>query len=364
MQQVCCGAGAARVLITGSRGYLGRMISRFLRDQGHTICGLDMGYYNDVVRNIVGGNDVGGNYVEPVLDGGIHQKKDVRDVTVEDLRGYDAVIHLAALSGDRLGELDPKWIEQINLEGSLHLAYVARQAGVSRFLYASSCEVYGAAGPQKVSEYTLPEPATDYAVAKVKTEEGLDRLASYDFSPVYMRCARAYGWGPQMRFDAGLNRMVASALATRQIPLANAERWTALVHIEDIARAFEAALKAPREAVHNEAFNIGAESENYQCGELAELVSREIAGATVVGESASADDSSDCRVHFHKIRRQVPSFEPRWTAQQGIAEIRKMLEQAGLRGIGVEHARVKQLRNLLAAGALDEKLRWKNEVAA
>jgi nucleoside-diphosphate-sugar epimerase len=338
-----------RIFLTGFTGYIGPVMSTVLKESGHDVSGLDTGYF-----------------AESSSTGFL--RKDVRDLTPSDLVGVHAVVHLAALSNDPMGELQPEWTHQINCEGSLHLARVARDAGVSRFLFASSCSIYGASENEFATETSPLQPLSAYAISKVKTEEGLDKLASAAFSPVSLRNATAYGVSSRLRLDLVLNNLVAWAFTTGRVQImSDGSPWRPIVHIEDIARAFAAVLSAPRETIHNQAFNVGATEENYQVRDLGEIVSQTVAGSIVTFGGKSSPDPRNYRVDFGKIRRALPGFRTEWTARRGATELMAACRELNLRETDLEsrdYIRLKQLRYLLDAGELDETLRWKQAVAA
>lgn len=338
-----------RILVTGYTGYIGPVMSTVLTKAGHEVSGLDTGYF-----------------AEPSSTGFL--RKDVRDLTPSDLAGVNAVVHLAALSNDPMGELQPEWTHQINCEGSLHLARIARDAGVSRFLFASSCSIYGASENEFATESSPVQPLSAYAISKVKTEEGLDKLANSTFSPVSLRNATAYGVSSRLRLDLVLNNLVAWAFTTGRVQImSDGSPWRPIVHIEDIARAFAAALDAPREAIHNQAFNVGATEENYQVRDLGEIVSETVAGSMVTYSGKSSPDPRNYRVNFSKIRQAMPGFHTIWTARRGAAELLDACRQLDLKEADLQsrdYIRLKQLRHLLDSGELDETLRWKKAVAA
>jgi len=338
-----------KILITGYTGYIGPVMSAVLKNAGHEIQGLDTGYF--AASSATG-----------------FSRKDVRDLTPSDLAGADAVVHLAALSNDPMGELQPEWTHQINCEGSLHLARVARDAGVSRFLFASSCSIYGASENEFATETSPLQPLSAYAISKVQTEEGLDKLAGPTFSPVFLRNATAYGVSSRLRLDLVLNNLVAWAFTTGKVQImSDGSPWRPIVHIEDIARAFAAVLDAPREAIHNQAFNVGATEENYQVRDLGGIVAETVAGSVVSYSGKSSPDLRNYRVDFSKIRRALPGFRTEWTARRGAAELLEACRERNLKEADLQsrdYIRLKQLRYLLETGALDETLRWKTAVAA
>jgi nucleoside-diphosphate-sugar epimerase len=338
-----------RILVTGCNGYIGPVMTTILTQAGHEVRGVDTGYFAKSSSTDI-----------------LH--KDVRDLTVFDLAGFDAVAHLAALSNDPMGDLQPEWTHQINCEASLHLARIARDAGVSRFLFASSCSIYGASENEFATETSPVQPLSAYAISKVKTEEGLDKLANSAFSPVSLRNATAYGVSSQLRLDLVLNNLVAWAFTTGKVQImSDGSPWRPIVHIEDIARAFAAVLDAPREAIHNQAFNVGATEENYQVRDLGEIVSKTVAGSMVSYAGKSSPDARNYRVNFSKIRQAMPEFRTEWTARRGAVELLAACRELNLREADLQnrrYIRLKQLRHLLDTGELDDTLRWRKAVAA
>ncbi len=335
-----------RVLVTGSNGYIGPVMLSILKKAGHEVSELDTGYFADSSSS----------------------RRDVRDLTPADLAGVNAVVHLAALSNDPMGELQRDWTHQINCEGSLHIARIARDAGVSRFLFASSCSIYGASENEFATETSPVQPLSAYAISKVKTEEGLDKLASSTFSPVSLRNATAYGVSSNLRLDLVLNNLVAWAYTTGKVQImSDGSPWRPIVHIEDIARAFAAVLDAPREAIHNQAFNVGATEENYQVRDLGQIVSEIVPGSVVSYGNLSSPDPRNYRVNFSKIRAALPGFRTEWTARRGAAELLAACRELNLQESDLQsrhYIRLKQLKHLLDSGELDETLRWKKAVAA
>jgi nucleoside-diphosphate-sugar epimerase len=289
-------------------------------------------------------------------------RKDIRDIQPDDLRGFDAVVHLAALSNDPMGELQPEWTYQINHQGSVHLARVARDAGVKRFLYSSSCSIYGVADEDLATESSPVRPLSAYAISKVRAEDDLANLADGDFSPVYLRNATAYGVSSCLRLDLVLNNLAAWAFTTGRIQImSDGTPWRPIVHIEDISRTFAAVLKAPREAIHNQAFNVGSNSENYRVSELAELVREAMPHCQITHSKESGPDPRSYRVDFSKIHGLMPELQPVWNARKGIAELRDAYARVNLKleeFQGRKYIRVKQLRHLLDTRQLDGTLRW------
>jgi nucleoside-diphosphate-sugar epimerase len=288
-------------------------------------------------------------------------RKDVRDVTLDELKGFDAVIHLAALSNDPMGALRPELTLEINYRASVHLARLARDAGVRRFLFSSSCSIYGASGSMALDENARVAPLSVYAESKVRTEDELSRLADGEFSPVFLRNATAYGASPRLRADVVLNNLTCWALATGTIRImSDGTPWRPLVHIEDISQAFIEALRAPREVIHNQAFNVGSNEQNYQVKDIAEIV-KQVSGARVEYGDNAGPDARNYRVDFSKVARAIPSFRPRWDALGGVEQIYQSLSGTGLKVEDVQgprFTRLAQLRSLLESGRIDSELRW------
>jgi nucleoside-diphosphate-sugar epimerase len=344
-----------RVLVTGHNGYIGSLMTRMLLDAGHVAVGLDTDYFADCTIFDAAGP------AESIA-------KDIRDLEPADLDGFDAVIHLAALSNDPLGDLNPQWTFDINYAASLRLAELAKAAGVKRLLFSSSCSVYGAAPPGEECDESAPlEPLTPYAVSKVRTEEGLAGLACRTFSPICLRNATAYGISPRFRADVVLNNLVCGACTTGRIRiLSDGSPWRPLVHVRDICRAFLSVLTAPREAIHNQVFNVGREGENYQVRDLAEIVRRTVPGCVVEFGGRAIPDARDYRVDFGKIRRHLPDFEPTWSVHRGARELCRTISEIGLTEAdfrGGRCTRLIRLKELLDSQRLDETLRWKDHVA-
>jgi len=339
-----------RVLVTGHNGYIGSVLAPLFREAGHDVVGLDTDFFADCV------------FGEP--DGRVPAvRKDIRDVSAEDLEGFDAIVHLAALSNDPLGELRAEWTYDINHRASVRLARLARKAGVRRFLFSSSCSMYGRSGDGLVDETAPLRPLTHYARSKVRVEEDLVALADETFSPVFLRNATAYGLSPRLRLDLVLNNLAAWAFTTGKVLIkSDGTPWRPVVHVEDIARAFLALAEAPREVVHARAFNVGSNAENYRVRDLAEAVARAVPGSRVEYADGAGPDPRSYRVDFTKIERAVPGFRPRWTAERGAAQLYEGFLRAGLtreRFEGRLYTRLRQLRHLIDSGRLDETLRWR-----
>jgi nucleoside-diphosphate-sugar epimerase len=339
-----------RVLVTGHLGYIGTVTVPILRAAGHEVIGLDTDLYR---RGTLG--DPAGLPDVPNIG------KDVRDVVVEDLAGLDAVVHLAALSNDPLGDVDPALTYDINHHATVRLAQLAREAGVRRFAFSSSCSNYGASGGDALlDEHGAQNPVTPYGISKVRSEEGLAALATDDFSPTYLRNATAYGVSPRLRFDIVLNNFVGWGLTTGRVRLASdGSQWRPIVHVEDIARAFLAVLEAPREAVHDRAFNVGASTENYRIRDLADLAAAEIPGCAVEVSPGAGADVRNYRVDCDRITREI-GFRTAWTASDGAAQLAGRLRAEGLtheQFTGPAFIRIAQIRARLADGSLDATLR-------
>jgi nucleoside-diphosphate-sugar epimerase len=342
-----------RVLVTGHHGYMGSVLVRALTDSGHRVTGLDTFFYR------------GCDFAPSAADAD-ELLLDVRDVTPEWLAGHDAVVHLAALSNDPLGNLNPELTLEINFRGTMRLAEAAREAGVRRFLFASSCSMYGASSDELVPETAPLAPLTPYAESKARAEEGLSALAGDGFSPVYLRNATVYGASPRLRLDLVLNNLVGWAYTTGVVKiLSDGTPWRPLVHVEDVAGAILVFLEAPRDAVHDEAFNVGSDEENYQVRELGEIVRETVAWSTVDYGGGSGDpDPRSYRVDFAKLRRALPHFAPRWSAAAGARELLDAYDAAALtfdEFQGERFTRVKRLDKLLRDGALGDDLRWRGD---
>lgn len=338
-----------RVLITGHNGYIGSVLTPLVRAAGHDVVGLDTFLFEGTT---FGKN---GDQVESM-------RMDLRDVEVDDLRGFDAVMHLAALSNDPLGNVNPQLTYDINHLGSVRLASLAKQAGIKRLIFASSCSLYGIAGDEMLKEEAAFNPVTPYGVSKVLFEQDVAKLADDDFSPTFLRNSTAYGVSPRLRADVVVNNLVAIAFTTGEVVIqSDGTPWRPLVHIEDITRAFLAVLHAPRELVHNEAFNVGRSEENYRVRDLGELVEQVVPGSKVRYAEGGGPDPRCYKVDCAKIARVLPEFQPQWTVRRGMEQLRDAFKANGLTREdlnGDKFFRIKRIRALQSEGLLDESLRW------
>jgi nucleoside-diphosphate-sugar epimerase len=338
-----------KVLVAGDGGYIGAVLVPFLRAAGHDVDGLDLGLYD--------GCDLG-----PVPAGvGAGPARDIRDASAPQLSGCDAVICLAALSNDPLGDLNPAATYSVNLDGTVRLAEAAKQAGIERFLFASSCSLYGAAGSAAVAEDAEMVPVTAYGETKALAERELSRLADDDFSPAYLRNATAYGASPRLRLDIVVNNLTAVAMTTGEVRLeSDGSPWRPLVHIEDISRAFLAMLEAPRHLVHDEAFNVGRAEDNVQIRDVAGLVQDAVPGSVISFADGAGPDIRNYRVDFSKLNDTFPDLRLAWTVKDGIRELTDAYAEHGFSLDDFQSARffrLRRIRELLAAGAIDERLR-------
>jgi nucleoside-diphosphate-sugar epimerase len=344
-----------RVLVTGHHGYIGSAIVPMLLSAGHQVVGVDTFFYEgcDLMPERAAVDSV---------------RADVRDLDAAHLEGIDAVVHLAALSNDPLGELDPALTHEINFEATARLARLARSHGVERFVFASSCSMYGAAETSAAVDETAPlAPLTAYAKSKVLSEEALWSLADDGFSPVSLRNATAFGVSPRLRMDIVLNNLVGWAVTSGRVRLlSDGSAWRPLVHVEDIGRAVLAVLDAPREAIHAQAFNVGSEPENHRIVELAQIV-RETVEGTAVEVADHGVDARSYRVDFSKFAEAFPAYTPTWTAAAGALELLEAYRAAGLGADAMEgdrFIRLNRLRRLTGEGRLDDGLRWRAVTAS
>ncbi|HEX4256060.1 MAG TPA: SDR family oxidoreductase [Streptosporangiaceae bacterium] len=338
-----------KVLVAGDRGYIGAVLVPFLRSAGHEVDGYDVGLYE--------GCDLG------PFAGVDRPARDLRDAEPRELSGYDAVVCLAALSNDPLGALNPAATYSVNLDGTLRLAQAAKDAGIERFLFASSCSLYGAAGSSAVAEDAELTPVTPYGETKVMAERELSKLADDSFSPTYLRNATAYGASPRLRLDIVVNNLTAIALTTGQVRLeSDGTPWRPLVHIEDISRAFLATLEAPRDVVHDEAFNVGRPQDNVQIRDIADMVRDTVTGSEVTLAANAGPDLRNYRVDFAKLYGTFPHLEKemRWTVQAGVEEMAQAYTDNHLTYddfTSSRYVRLRRIQELLAGNLVDDMLR-------
>lgn len=340
-----------RVLVTGHNGYIGTILTPMLIASGHDIVGLDSDLYADCTFG-------DGMPNVPSL------KKDLRDVEAVDLDGFESILHLAGLSNDPLGYYNPKLTYEINHLASVRLAELAKEVGVSRFIFSSSCSNYGEAGDDFLNEESELNPITPYGISKVRVERDVSELADSNFSPVFLRNATAYGVSPRLRFDLVLNNLVAWAFTTGRVYLkSDGTPWRPLIHIEDISRAFLAALVAPSEVVHNQAFNVGRTEENYRIRELAEIVAETVPGCMIEYAPDAGPDKRCYRVDTTKIENKLPGFKPQWNARRGAQELLDAYRKYGItleEFEGPRYKRIAHIEQLINTDRLDATLRWKN----
>lgn len=345
-----------RILVTGTDGYLGSLLAPVLLSAGHEVVGVDVGFYRE------------GCLYHSAGDCPATLTRDIRSLQAEDLRGFDAVVHMAELSNDPAGALNPEITYEINHRGSVRLAELAKKAGVRRFIYMSSCSVYGAPdGDEAVTEVAPVDPQTAYASCKVLCERDILRLAGQDFSPVFLRNATAFGASPRQRFDVVVNNLCGLAWTTGEIAMtSDGSPWRPLVHGLDIAQAIELALQAPKEAIHGEIFNVGSNSLNYRIREVAEIIGTVFPDCRVVFGNDSCDNRS-YRVSFDKIHRHLPGFACQWDVRRGAEQFRTLFQRIDFAPAVFRHrafTRLKQLEYLVRTSQIDEAFFWRSDPAA
>ena len=339
-----------RVLVTGHKGYVGTVMVPMLQADGYDLTGLDSDLY--------GGNTFSGEITN------IHYiRKDIRDIESSDLKGFDAVIHLAALSNDPLANFNPKITYSINYYTSLKLARLAKKVGVQKFLFSSSCSVYGESDGKMMTEESKPNPITPYGVSKLLAEESISKLADSKFSPTFLRFATAYGVSPMIRSDLVVNNLVGWAIITGKVWLkSDGTPWRPIIHVEDFSRAIIAILNSPRGLVQNQVFNVGTTKENYQMRELADIVKETVPGSRIEYAEDAGPDKRNYRADCSKLALALPEFKFQWNARRGVKQLYNVYKKLGLTTIeefeGPQYNRIAQIKKLISMGFLDKNLRW------
>lgn len=343
-----------KILVTGTEGYIGSLLAPILMQRGHEVIGVDTGFYK------VGWLYNGTNLTAKTLN------KDLRHITADDIQGVEAVVHLAELSNDPAGQLSPNITYDINHKGSVRLANLAKAAGVRRFVYTSSCSVYGFATEDYVTEESAVNPQTAYATCKTLVEQDVKPLADDSFSPTFLRNATAYGASPRMRFDIVLNNLAGFAWTIKEIKMtSDGSPWRPLVHVLDICKAIVCTLEAPRDIVHNQVFNVGDTTSNYQVKEIAQIVAEVFKGCQLSFGESSADNRS-YRVSFEKINQTLPGFKCEWNAPRGAQQLFDVFSQIDMsedtflfRGF----TRLKQLEYLIRTQQIDKSFFWTQDLS-
>ncbi|MGD0854222.1 MAG: SDR family oxidoreductase [Dehalococcoidia bacterium] len=340
------------VLLTGNNGYIGSMLTSLLIKKGHNVTGLDTNYYHGCEFD---------QFSYPKLK---QIKKDIRDVSRQDLKNIDAIIHLAALSNDPLGQLDANLTYDINCQATVKLATLAKQAGIRKFIYASSCSLYGIAGEEAVTEDSPMAPVTAYAISKVRSEESLSKMADNNFSPVFLRASTVYGIAPMLRCDLVVNNLTGWAYTTGKIRImSDGTPWRPTIHVEDLSQAYIACMEAPTEITHNQAFNVGQNKENYQIKDLASAVKKVVPGCEVEYTYEHGSDSRTYKVSFDKISSKLKGFSPKWDVNKGVQQLYAAFKAHGLTHeefIGNKYVRLNHIQELMQQKAIDEKLFWRS----
>jgi nucleoside-diphosphate-sugar epimerase len=340
-----------RVLVTGHLGYIGTVLVPMLLNEGHDVVGMDSDLYQ---RSTFGG----GIMDVPNI------KKDIRDTEQADFAGFDAILHLAGLSNDPLGDLNPDLTYDINHRASVRIAELSKAAGVPRFVFSSSCSNYGAGGEELLNEHSAFNPVTPYGISKVRVEQDVAKLADDNFHPTFLRNATAFGVSPRLRFDLVLNNLTAWAFTTGRVFIkSDGTPWRPIVHIADISRAFIAVLHAPIPLVHNQAFNVARNEDNYRIRELADIVKETVPDCVIEYAKDAGPDKRCYRVDSSKIMGTLPEFKPSWDARKGARELHAAYRQVGLRledFEGPKYKRIDHIKHLIASGLLGPDLRWKS----
>lgn len=363
------------ILLTGNQGYIGSVMTEMLWDKGYEVTGFDTGFYNGCDFNDSDCNVKQNGTTPPTEGRGIpygassfggraaENKKDIRNISAEDLKGIDAIIHLAALSNDPLSMFAPELTDEINFRATVRLAELAKEKSIKRFIYASSCSMYGIAGDSPVSEESPLAPVTAYAVSKTNSEKALSKMADDNFSPIYLRPGTAYGISPMLRCDLVVNNLTGWAFTTGKIKImSDGTPWRPVIHVEDFCRGFIACLEAPVDLVHNQAFNLSQNSENYQIKEIADSVKEVVPGCEIEYTGEHGADSRTYRVNFDKISNTLKDyFKPTWNLREGVKQIYEAFKSHGLtyeEFIGNKYIRLNQLKKLISEKKINENLFW------